>query len=273
MAASTFSVPLLCCSIPRACSSMPVADVPHHSAACSIARRRHPGDPAAHSGVIDATVAAACSKSFVWSAMKSWSSQSCSMTCVQHGAEQRRVRTRPHREEEVGGAGERHHPRVLDDQPRAPVAGPPDVARRDRERLRHVRSGDPDHVGERDVAPRVGVAVDAERLLVARPRRHHAEAAVVVEVGGVQGETGELADEVALLVGQRHPREHGEGIVAVGGLDAPDLAHDPIEGGVPVDRSETSRPPTGRAPSGAAAGPGGCPGGSASRPLGRACPR
>ncbi len=159
---------------------------------------------------------------------------------VQHGAEQRRVGSRTHRQEQVGGASQRHDPWVLDDQARTPVAGPPDVARRDRERLGHVRPCDPDHVGERDVAPRVGVAVDAQRLLVARPRRHHAEAAVVVEVGRVQGEAGELADEVALLVGQRDPREHGEGIVAVGGLDAPDLADDAIESGVPVGGAETT---------------------------------
>ena len=80
MAASTFSVPLLCCSIPRACSNMPVAEVPHHSAACAMRAAGTPVIPAAHSGVIDATAAAAASKSFVWSAMKSWSSHSCSMS-------------------------------------------------------------------------------------------------------------------------------------------------------------------------------------------------
>ena len=183
---------------------------------------------------MSATAAAASSKPLVWASMNSWSSQSCSDQLVEHGAEQRRVGARPHAEEQVGGAGQRHDAGVLDDQLGAAVAGPPDVARRDRERLGDVGAGDPHDVGERDVAPRVGVAVDAERLLVAGAGRHHAEAAVVVEVGGVQGEAGELADQVALLVGQRDPRQHGEGVVAVGRLDAPDLADDAVEGVVPA---------------------------------------
>ena len=160
---------------------------------------------------------------------------------VEHGAEQRRVGARAHGEEQVGGAGERHDPGVLDDQLGAAVAGLPDVARGDRERLGDVRPGDPHDIGQRDVAPRVGAAVDAERLLVAGPGRHHAVAAVVVEVGGVQGEAGELADQVALLVGQRDAREHGEGVVAVRRLDAADLADDPVERLVPRDRPEPAR--------------------------------
>ena len=74
---------------------------------------------------------------------------------VQHGAEQRRVGARPDAEEQVGGAGQRHDAWVLDDQLGAAVAGPPDVAGGDRERLGDVGAGDPHDVGERDVAPRV----------------------------------------------------------------------------------------------------------------------
>ena len=54
----------------------------------------------------------------------------------------------------------------------------------------------------------------------------------------MQGEAGELADEVALLVGQRDARQHGEGVVAVGGLDAADLADDAVERLVPRDPAE-----------------------------------
>ena len=172
--------------------------------------------PAAHAGVISATAAAASSKPTVWASMNSWSSQSwriSSCSTAPNSAESVPGRTG---EEQVGGAGQRHDAGVLDDQLGAAVAGPPDVAGRDRERLGDVGAGDPHDVGERDVAPRVGVAVDAERLLVAGAGRHHAEPAVVVEVGGLQGEAGELADQVALLVGQRDARQHGEGVVAVG---------------------------------------------------------
>ena len=79
---------------------------------------------------------------------------------VQHRSEQGRVAARPDRQEQVGGAGEGHDPRVLDDEPGAAVPGPPDVAGGDREGLGHVRAGHPDHVGERDVAPRVRRPVD-----------------------------------------------------------------------------------------------------------------
>ena len=157
---------------------------------------------------------------------------------VEHGPEQRRVGAGADTEEQISRAGQRHDPRILDDQLGAPVAGLPDVARRDRERLGDVGPGDPNDVGEGDVAPRIGTAVDAEGLLVPGPGRHHAVAAVVVEVGRLQGEAGELADQVALLVRQRDARQHREGVVAVRRLDPADLTDDPIEGVVPGDPAE-----------------------------------
>jgi hypothetical protein len=157
---------------------------------------------------------------------------------VQHRAEQGRVGTGPHPEEQVGGPGQGHDPGVLHDELRPPIPGPPDVAGRDGEGLGHVRPGHPHDVREGDVAPRVGGPVDAQCLLVPRAGRHHAVAAVVVEVGGLQRQPGELADQVALLVGERDARQHGDGVVAVGGLDAADLAHHAVESVVPRNRPE-----------------------------------
>ena len=71
-------------------------------------------------------------------------------------------------------------------------------------------------------------------FLLPDPRGDHAEPAVVVEVRGAQAEAGELADEVALLVGERHPAEHGERVGAVLGLDPLDLGDDAVEGVVPA---------------------------------------
>ena len=224
--------------MPRAWSSIPVADEPHHSAACSIRagrhagdggrpRRRHVGDGRGRAFEVDGVLV---DERVV--------EQVAPDQLVEHGAEERRVGARPHREEQVGGAGQRDDARVLHDQPGPTVARPPDVARGDREGLGDVRAGDPHHVGEGDVAPRVGVAVDAERLLVGGAGGHHAEASVVVEVRRVQGEAGELADQVALLVRERDAGEHGEGVIAVGRLDAADLGDDAVEGGVPRDRAE-----------------------------------
>ncbi len=178
------------------------------------------------------------SKPTVWSRMKSWSSQSRSMRTWRMAAHERRVGARTQTQEHVCGAGDGGDPRVGDDQPGAAVACPPDVAGGDGGALGDVRPGHEDHVGEGDVAPRVGGAVDAERLHVGLARRDHAEASVVVEVRGADPETGELAHEVGLLVRERHPREDGEGIGAVLGLDASDLRGDPVEGPIPVERAE-----------------------------------
>ena len=237
------------------------------------ARRRHAGDVRRPCGVISPTAAAACVEVDRVRVDELVIEPVVRDELVEHGAEQRRVRAGSHREEQVGGAGKRDDAGVLDDQLGATVAGAPDVARRDRERLGDVRPRDPHHVGERDVAPRVRGAIDAERLLVAGARRHHAEAAVVVEVRGVQGEAGELADEVALLVRERDAREHGERVVAVRRLDPPDLARRHGRGRRPTRSAGTRRARRGRAPSAAAAGRDGCLGGSASRPSGRACLR
>ncbi len=160
---------------------------------------------------------------------------------MEHSAEQRRVGARTYGQEQVRCAGEWDDSGVLDDQLGAPVTCPPDVTGGDRERLGDVRTGDPHHIGERDVAPRVRCPVDAERLLVPGAGRHHAEAAVVVQVRGVQREAGELSDEIALLVRQRNAGQHRERVVPVLGLDAFDRGHDLVEGLIPGDVSEPAR--------------------------------
>ena len=76
IADTTLSTPLVCCSMPRAWSSIPVDAVPHHSAACSMRAAGTPVMSDAHRGVISATAPAARSKSTVWASMKAWSSQS-----------------------------------------------------------------------------------------------------------------------------------------------------------------------------------------------------
>jgi hypothetical protein len=160
---------------------------------------------------------------------------------VQDCAEERRVGARTQSEEDVGRAREWCHTRVGDDQLRAAVACLPDVTRRDRGALGYVRAGDEDHVGEADVAPGVRRAVDAERLLVRGARRHHAEAPVVVEVRRAEREPREFADQVRLLVVQRHARQHRKGVPAVRLLDALDLGRGAAERRVPGDRPEPAR--------------------------------
>ena len=160
---------------------------------------------------------------------------------VQHAVEDADVAARAHGDEEVGGAGDRRHARIEHDELRAVLARLPEIVGGDRGALGDVRARDENHLRLRDVAPRVGAAIDAENLLRRGRRRHHAEPAVVVDVGGAHGHPCELAHQVRLLVGQRGAGQHGEGVPSVGGLDALDLARGTVERGVPVDRLEAAR--------------------------------
>ena len=116
----------------------------------------------------------------------------------------------------------------------------PEVVGGDRRALGDVRAGDEDHLGLRDVAPRVGAAVDAEDLLRGGRGRDHAQPAVVVDVGRPQRDARELAHQVGLLVGQRGAGQDGEGVAAVRRLDPLDLAGRPIQRGVPVNCRKAS---------------------------------
>src|SRR5699024_1627134 len=107
----------------------------------------------------------------------------------------------PHRQEQIGGSGVRNDAGVLNYELGPTITRLPDVAGGDREGLGDVGAGGPDDIGVGDVAPRVRVAIDPQRLVVATTGRDHAVTAVVVEVRGAQGQAREFADQVALLVG------------------------------------------------------------------------
>src|SRR5688572_17749249 len=64
-------------------------------------------------------------------------------------------------------------------------------------------------------------------FLLAAPRADHAEAAVVVDVRGLEADAGELAQEVGLLRGEAGAAQHAHRGVAVLVLDALDLRGDP----------------------------------------------
>ncbi len=153
---------------------------------------------------------------------------------VQDAVGEGRVRAGLQGQHQVRGAGQGRDAGVHDDEQGAAVAGAPDVVRGDGRALGHVGTGHPDDLRQLDVGPGVGGAVDAEGLLVARAGAHHAEAAVVVEVLRLQAQARELAGQVALLVGEGHARQHGHGVLAVGGLDALDLGRGAVHGLVPI---------------------------------------
>ena len=69
----------------------------------------------------------------------------------------------------------------------------PEVVGGDRRALGDVRAGDPDHLGADHVGPRIGGAIDAERLLVGGAGADHAQPAVVVDERRLQADARELA--------------------------------------------------------------------------------
>ena len=159
--------PWLCCSMPRACIRKLVFAVPHHSAACRIAFSAMPVTSAVLRGVHSLTSSATCSKPTVWLLDEVVVEPVVLDHQVQDAGEQGGVAARLDRQDQVAGAGERRDARIDVDDPGPVLAGLPDVARRDRGALGDVGAADPDDLGERDVAHRVGGPVDAERLLVA----------------------------------------------------------------------------------------------------------
>ena len=134
---------------------------------------------------------------------------------LQHAGKERRVASRLHRQIQVAGAGGGRDARILDDDLRALLARLPDVVGRDRRALGDVRAGDPDHVGADHVGPRVGRAVDAERLLVRGAGADHAQPAVVVDERRLQADARELAEQVGLLGRQARAAEDADRAGAV----------------------------------------------------------
>ena len=190
--------------------------MPHHSAAWRIDRSAMPVTSAVLRGrPLLARTRRPASKPTVCCSMKSWSSQSFSIIRCRTPAKSAASRPGLDRQEQVAGARDRRDARVDDDDLRARLARLPDVVGGDRRALGDVRAGDPDHLGAEHVGPRVGRAVDAERLLVRRAGADHAEPAVVVDVRRLQAHAGELAHQVGLLGRQARAAEHAEGVVAV----------------------------------------------------------
>ena len=109
---------------------------------------------------------------------------------VQDAVEQRDVAAGLDGQEQIAGAGDRRDARIDDDDLRAVLAGLPDVVGRDRRALGDVGAADPDDLGGQNVGPRIGRAIDAEGLLVARRGADHAQPPVVVDVRRLQAHRG-----------------------------------------------------------------------------------
>src|SRR5439155_16268047 len=81
---------------------------------------------------------------------------------------------------------------------------------------------------------RIGLPIHSERPAVGGARADHAQAAVVVDVGGLQREPGKLAAEVGLLICHRRSAEEREGVFAVSALNRADGRNGLVERLVPA---------------------------------------
>jgi hypothetical protein len=108
------------------------------------------------------------------------------------------------------------------------------VAHQRRHRLRRVRADEDDQVRGAEVGDRKRQApVQAERPVPGSGRGRHAEPAVVVDLACLQRDTGELAEQVGLLVGQGAAAEHRDGVPAVPFLDLADPGGHVADGFLP----------------------------------------
>lgn len=136
----------------------------------------------------------------------------------------------------VGGAGAA---RVDDDQRAAVLLQLGEVAQGGWHGLGKV-GADQDHAaGARYVLQGEGqTPVEAEGALVGGGGRGHAEAAVVVDLRGPQGDPGELAERVGLFVGEPAAAEHPDGVRPVGAGRAGQALGDGVEGLLPGGRCQ-----------------------------------
>ena len=159
---------------------------------------------------------------------------------MEDSVQERAVPTRPHGEQEVRRAADRRRAGVNHDDGRPVVPRAPEVVGQDRKTFADVRAGDDHAFRQGDVAPRIRRPVRAKRLAAGRAGRHHAEAAVVVDVLGAERHPRELPHQVGLLVRERRARQEREGIAPVFFLDAADVLDDEVDRFLPARLAEAA---------------------------------
>ena len=158
---------------------------------------------------------------------------------VQQPVGEHAVGSRHEGEVQRGSCGGRRASWVDDDQLPAGAALRVEVLHRRGQRLGHVAADEEDHVGVGDVRERERQpTIDAEGRVGGGGRRCHAEPAVVVDVASAERDPRELAEQVALLVGQRAAAEDAHGVASVGSLEVAKAGGDAIERLVPAHRRE-----------------------------------
>ena len=117
---------------------------------------------------------------------------------------------------EIGGLGGGRATRISDDQATTSGALRVEILHDRGHGFGGVGADQQDGVGTRDILEREGqAAVDSERPGPRCSPGSHAEAAIVVDIGGANREAGELAEHIGFLVGQAARAEHAHCIKSV----------------------------------------------------------
>src|SRR4030095_4808388 len=124
---------------------------------------------------------------------------------------------------QVSLTGRRRLTRIDHDPNTAVVTLLPKKSIYDREGFRTVRTGDDQHFGVRNVAPRIRRAIDAERLVVSGGGGGHAKPAVVIDIARAESEPGEFTDKVSLLRRERRAGIYRDRVFSVRVLHHPEL--------------------------------------------------
>ena len=93
----------------------------------------------------------------------------------------------------------RRFTRVDDDPPAAVVPLLPQEFIQDRKRLGAICTGKYQDLGERNIAPGIGGAVDAERFVISGRSRHHAKTPIVIDIPRSQTRAGKLAHQIGFF--------------------------------------------------------------------------
>src|SRR5262249_50387291 len=104
----------------------------------------------------------------------------------------------------------------------------PDIVGGDWRAFGHVGAADPDDFGLENVRPWIGRAINPEGLLIPCGRADHAQAPVVINVGGLQRDARELTHQVSFLNRQARAAQNGKSVIAVCGLNALNFKRDVV---------------------------------------------
>src|SRR5438874_5111896 len=153
---------------------------------------------------------------------------------MQHPIEQRGVRSRAQRKENICCTCNWCLTRISHNELTAAVSCLPEIAGHNGEALANVRTYHKDTVCMERIANRIGCTIKTERELIGTGCRGHAEATIVIGVARAESNAGKLTHQVALLVGHRGTTVGRNSVLAVLRLNGTEAVRNGLKHFVPT---------------------------------------